>query len=239
MVVHLSAVVVKVLAAEAADGQGMGLAQENRAGVELVAAQLGHQAGAGAVVEPPADQLLQALVAVLREVDVLIFLGDVGLPAVEVDDVAGVVSNDDRFALVVELDGTVVVLGVSGGGVVAVPQGADVADRAEAAALHEVIGVVVEGRVVALVADGQNAVFLSGDAAHGLALANGVGHQLFGEDVLAGVHRLDGDRGVQPQGQRDDHRLDVGVGDHLLGVVVGLEGRRGVPRRSRRGWRTP
>ena len=39
---------VEVLAADAGDGQRVDLAEEDAAGVELVAAQLGHQAAAGA-----------------------------------------------------------------------------------------------------------------------------------------------------------------------------------------------
>ena len=62
---------------------------ENAGRVELMAAQLGHQAAAGAVPQPPADQFLErrtrfrrsaachVLVAVVGRLDVLIF--DLGL----------------------------------------------------------------------------------------------------------------------------------------------------------------
>ncbi len=72
VVVDLAAVGVEERAADAGDRQRVLLAQEDRAGVELVAAQLGHQAGAGAVVEPPVDQLVEAVVAVFLVVDVLV-----------------------------------------------------------------------------------------------------------------------------------------------------------------------
>ncbi len=70
-------------------------------------------------------------------------------------------------------------------------------------------------------ADGQQPVLLASDPAHLLAFGHRMGHQLLGEDVLARLHRLDGHRRVQPQGQRDDDHLDVRVGEHLLlGLVL-------------------
>ncbi len=57
--------------------------EQDAAGVELVAAQLGHQPRARAPVQPPAHQLVEALVAVPGEVDVLVLGGDLRLPAVE------------------------------------------------------------------------------------------------------------------------------------------------------------
>src|SRR5207237_4356370 len=61
------ALAVEVLAADAGDGQRMDLAEENAARIELMAAQFRHQAAAGLVVEAPAHQLLDAVVAVLFE----------------------------------------------------------------------------------------------------------------------------------------------------------------------------
>ena len=62
---------------------------------------------------------------------------------------------------------------------------------------------------------------LLGDLDHLLALADVPGHQLFAQHVLAGLHAVDGDRGVQVQRQGDDDRLDVLVlAEHLL--VVGV-----------------
>ena len=91
---------------------GCCLAEEDRAGVELVAAQLGHQAGAGLVVEPPADQLVVVVVlvglAVGRlvgdgvEVDLVVTVLEGGLPGVVVERVAVVVAEDDGVPLVVE-----------------------------------------------------------------------------------------------------------------------------------------
>ena len=96
MVVDLAAVGVEERAADAGDRQRMLLAQEDRAGVELVAAQLGHQAGAGAVIEPPVDQLVQAVVAVFLVVDVLVQLGVDSLPAIAIDDFPFLVVDDTR-----------------------------------------------------------------------------------------------------------------------------------------------
>ena len=89
------------------------------------------------------------------------------------------------------------------------PLGADVMDVADQAAPDRVDRVVVQNAVMPLMADGQDLVRLLGDAAHFLALGHAVGHQLFGQHVLAGLHGLDGHRGVQVQRQGDDHRLDV------------------------------
>ncbi len=96
-------------------------------------------------------------------------------------------------------------------------------DVAQDVVLDQVIGVVVQDRVVPLVADGQQAVGLAGDLAHLLALGDRVRHQLLGEDVLAGLHRLDRHRRVQPQRQGDDDHLDVGIRVHLLLAGVLLE----------------
>src|SRR5262249_11528013 len=60
---------VEVCAADGRPGERPFLAEEDAAGVELVAAELGHEAAAGAVVEPPADQFLDALVAELTDAD--------------------------------------------------------------------------------------------------------------------------------------------------------------------------
>ena len=62
-----------------------------------------------------------------------------------------------------------------------------------------------------LVADGEDLAGLLGDLGHLLALADGLGHELLGQHVLAGLHGLDGHRGVQVQRQADDDRLDVRV----------------------------
>ena len=132
------------------------------------------------------------------------------LPAIAVDDVSLVVVGDlGQARLGVDDRVAVLVLGDHRRGVVAVPERPDVADVAQDVVLDQVIGVVVQDRVVPLVADGQQPVRLAGDLAHLLALGDRVRHQLLGEDVLALLHRLDGDRGVQPQRQGDDDHLDV------------------------------
>ncbi len=189
-----------------------------------MAAELGHQPGARAVVEPPADELVEALVAVLGIIDRLVLVGDRRLPRVLVEDVALVILDVDGVAGRLVVAGLAVrVLGQDGSGIVAMPEGADVADLAELAVLDEVVRVVVERRVVPLMADGEEPVLVVRDLDHLLALAHVVGHQLLAEDVLARLHRLDRDRRVQPQRQRDDDHLDVLVGEDLVEIVVDLE----------------
>ena len=84
--------------------------------------------------------------------------------------------------------------------------------------MQQLDGVGVEQAVVALVADGEDAVGLLGDLDHLLALGDVPGHQLLAQDVLAGLHGVDGDRGVQVQRQGDDDRLDVLVVEKLVVV---------------------
>src|SRR5439155_21599906 len=63
--VNLAVVAVEPLAAHPGDRQRMNFAEEDTARIELVAAELGHQPAARAVIEAPADQLFHALVAEL------------------------------------------------------------------------------------------------------------------------------------------------------------------------------
>ena len=106
---------------------------------------------------------------------------------------------------------------------------------ADHAPLDPVPGLPVLDVVVPLVADRQVEVLVFGRAGHLLALADVVGHELFGDDVQPLVHRRDGNRRVQVQRRGDDDRLDavgLGVGqklgvravdlDVLLGFGVGL-----------------
>ncbi len=178
-----------------------------------MAAQLGHQAAAGAVVEPPAHQLLHALEAVLADVRLqllAVLLGDRRVPPVPQQVVP---VHLDRLAVGVELRP----------GVVAVPQGADVADVAQLAGPEQLDAVGVQQAVVPLVADGQDALRLVGGLDHFLALGHVPGHQLLAQDVLAGAQGVDGDRGMQVQRQGDDHGLNVRVGQQLLVVLVDLD----------------
>ena len=219
---------------------------EDAGGVELVAAELGHQASARAVPEPPADQLLQRRangtvadrlfrVAILRGIDGLVEdlrleLGDLLLECVDVGRLGGLeillpagellgercVARHRRLPRVFARE------------VAAVPLGADrvdVSDQFRGA--DRVDGVVVEDAVVPLVAGGQDLARLAGHAAHLLALVDAVPHQLLGEHVLAGPHRLDGGRGVEVEGKGDHHRLDVGVGEHVFVGAVDLHLRAG------------
>ena len=76
-------------------------------------------------------------------------------------------------------------------------------DVADQALLDLIDRVVVQNAVVPLMADGQHdriALGRSfGDAGHFLALGDVVGHQLFGEHVLALAHRVDRRHVVQVQ----------------------------------------
>ena len=90
------------------------------------------------------------------------------------------------------------------------PERADVPDVAENVLLRRHFQRVgVEIAVMPLVADRQQLPGLARHARHPLAVADGLGHQLLAQDVLALLHRLDGDRRVQVQRQGDDHHLDI------------------------------
>ena len=110
------------------------------------------------------------------------------------------------------------------------PLGADVVDLADQALLDLIDRVVVQHAVVPLMADGEDdriavrVAELLGGTGHFLALADVVGHQLFGEHMLALAHRGERGRMVQVQGQGDDHRFDVRIVEQfLVAVVVDLD----------------
>src|SRR4030081_3047160 len=92
-----------------------------------MAAQLGHEAAAGAFVKPPSDQLVHALVTMPADVarqGAAVFFLDRRPPTIAQSGFAGL--RIDLFAS----------LGVEeGAGVVTVPQGPDMADLAEYARL--------------------------------------------------------------------------------------------------------
>src|SRR5690606_23989432 len=136
---------------------------EDTGGIELVAAQFGHQAASGVFVKSPVGEFLKALIAeLLNELGIQRFLvGVVGLGGA-----AGL------FLPAIPAGKTVV----------AMPLGPDVLDRAKHAPLHEVIGIVVEHVVMPLMADGQKQTFFLGLGDHFLALSDRAGHQFFGED---------------------------------------------------------
>ena len=106
--------------------------------------------------------------------------------------------------------------------IAAVPLCANVVQLPEQPPLDQMHGVVVEHAVMTLMPGGQIAIVGRGHTCHLLARADVVGHQLLGQHVLAGLHGRDGDRRVQMQRQRDDHRLDVGILQQVLVVLVHL-----------------
>jgi hypothetical protein len=83
-------------------------------------------------------------------------------------------------------------------------------------------GVVVKNAVVPLMARRQNLVGLFRDLPHLLALMDTVPHELLGEHMLAGPHRLDRSRSMQMQRQGNHDRLDVFVGEEFLVGLVDL-----------------
>ena len=93
---------------------------------------------------------------------------------------------------------------------------------ADQAALDNVDGVVVQNAVMTLMARRQMQLLLLRDAAHALALTDGLAHQLFGQHMLAGFHRFDGDRVMQMQGEGDDHALDLRIFEQFFVIDVDL-----------------
>src|SRR5260221_5128502 len=79
----------------------------------------------------------------------------------------------------------------------------------------------VEHAVMALVADGEEAIGFLGHADHFFALLDVPGHQFFTEDVFAGAHSFDRDLSMQVQGQCNDDHLDIFVGEQFL--VIGID----------------
>jgi len=73
---------------------------------------------------------------------------------------------------------------------------------------------------VALVADGEKAAGLAGDAGHLFAVGDGFGHEFFAEDMLAFLHGFDGAGGVEMEGEGDDDELDIVAIEELFVVVV-------------------
>src|SRR5262249_15057158 len=154
VVLDLAAVGEEGIDRDARDRLRVRAAEQDAAGVELVAAQFGHQAFTGPLTDPPADQLFHALVTVPAEVDVLILGGNFGEPGV-----------------VVALLGA----GTATLGLVTMPERADVADVADDVPLGgDFQRVGVEVAVVPLVADRQHLAGLPGDAGHSLAVADGL-----------------------------------------------------------------
>ena len=206
-----------------------------------MAAKFGHQAAARAVPEPPADELLHRRprravgqrhlrVAMLRSLDrrvgdLGLELGDLLLQRIDVGRLGG----GEILLPARELLGQRRVVGhgrlpgVVAREVTPVPLGTDRVQIAEQFRLADrVHGVVVEDAVMPLVSGGQDLARLAGHAAHLLALMDAVAHELLGEHVLAGPHRLDGRFGMEVEGQGDDHRLDVLVGEQFLVAAVDL-----------------
>ena len=74
-----------------------------------------------------------------------------------------------------------------------------------------------------LVANGQEHAGFTLNFDHLLALGNVVRHQLFAQHMLAGFHRLDGDRSVLTERHGDDHHLDFRIGEQFFVVLVNLD----------------
>ena len=121
---------VEVLAAVPLHRQRMLFAEEDAAGVHLMAAQLGHQSAARLVVEPPVDEPLHRLETVVLD--------------------AAFECLADRSPGIALLP-TVAI----GKAVIAVPLGADELDVAQQSLADDVVGVVVQHAVVPLMPDGQ------------------------------------------------------------------------------------
>src|SRR5262245_19840158 len=77
-------------------------------------------------------------------------------------------------------------------------------------------------------ADLDDAVCGLGRLVKPLGLLDGASHGLFAINVLAGLHRLDGDRRVPMVGRGDDHGVDVLAGDHLAVIERGQFGLAGL-----------
>jgi hypothetical protein len=204
--------------ADAHDRKRLHLAEEDARGIELVAAEFGHQAAARAVVEPPSHQFFHALEVVLAELVlqlVVVFFQDRLEPAVaefggRLADALGLL--DDRLPVRRRRPRP---------REIAVPERPDMVDVPEHTGVDQLGRVGVEHAVMPLVADREDAVCLLGNLDHLLALADGAGHQLLAQDVLAGAHARDRDRGVQVKGQGDDDGLEVFfLLEHLLEVRV-------------------
>ena len=210
--------------------------------VELVATQLRHQAAAGPLPEPPANEFLerrprgavghgQRGVAMLCRVDVGVEQLGLGLgdPLPQGVDVGGLRFVERLLPTRELLEEHLVARhrrlpGILAGKIAAVPLGPDrveVADQASGA--DRVDGVVIQDAVMSLVAGGQEFARLAGDAAHLLALPHAVPHELLGEHMLAGPQRLDRGHRVELQRQRDDHGLHIGIGEQFLVGLIHLD----------------
>jgi hypothetical protein len=96
---------------------------------------------------------------------------------------------------------------------------------AEHAGFHDAfVGRLVDGVVVALVADFEHLAGAPRRRPHTLAALDVPGHHLLAQHVQAGLEAADGDLGVHPERRRDDDALERLLLDHLapLGVVRGL-----------------
>jgi hypothetical protein len=108
---------------------------------------------------------------------------------------------------------------------VAMPGEAREEDVAEHAGFDDaLVRRLVDGVVVALVADLEQLAGAPRRRAHALAALDVPGHHLLAQHVQAGLEAGDGNLGVRPQRRRDDHRFERLLLDHLapFGVVRGL-----------------
>ena len=99
---------------------------------------------------------------------------------------------------------------------------ANEADRPQAPALHDVLGLseVLAGSLLG--ADLDHAVVLAGGLDHHLPLVNGHRDRLLHVHVLAGLAGLDGHVGMPVIRSRDQDRVDVFGGDQLAEIRIDL-----------------
>ena len=100
------------------------------------------------------------------------------------------------------------------------PLGADEFDVAQQPLADDVVGVVVQDAIVPLVPDRQMQVLFLCLADQLFALRDVVGHQLFAEDVLAGIQGIHGERRVPVERNGDHDGLDIFVGQELVVIVI-------------------
>ncbi len=101
-------------------------------------------------------------------------------------------------------------------------------DVSDDALPDELVRLLVQGVVVALMTHLEMLARRIGGFDHAAATLDAVGHGLFGENVLSRVERVDGERLVHPEGSRNEDGLDIVMFQELAMIRVG-DGVRVVP----------
>jgi hypothetical protein len=186
---------------------------ENRSGIQLMAAQFGHQSAPRPLEQPPATEFFQrrAFVIAIFLVQVAEVFGLdrlVGVPGGPLRDLPrqffaclGIFGSLEIRLEPLQLifdaihhpagadnffaAGQWLLPTVAARQIPAMPLGANVVDFAEQSPAQQVDGVVVENVVVPLMPHGQQHVLGLGHARHDFALRDVVGHQFLGQHVLA------------------------------------------------------